>query len=359
MRINLLIDCLGAGGAQRQLVGLAIMLKEKGNEVKVATYYDIDFYKKQLDEAGVSNELIPSADNAKKRIVAVRDFFKKESPDWVIAYLETPSLVACAAKLLGCNYKLIVSERNTTQHVGMNERVRFLLYHWADVIVPNSYAQEKWLIEHHSWMKPKLQTITNFVDTNKFVPVEHMRRDIPEILVAASIWASKNTLGLIEAISIIKEKKIKCHFSWYGKSESNIDYYNQCEQLIDKLGVSDYIDLLPKTKEIHVKYQEADYFCLPSFYEGTPNVLCEAISCGLPVMVSDVCDNPMYARPDINGVLFDPNNPKEMADKIASLLGQNEDQYNTCRINSRKIAEEKLSQNVFIEKYLKLLESKE
>ena len=45
--------------------------------------------------------------------------------------------------------------------------------------------------------------------------------------------------------------------------------------------------------------------------------------------------------------------------KNVFLLGQNEDQYNTYRINSRKIAEEKLSQNVFIEKYLKLLESKE
>ena len=359
MKLNLFIDCLGAGGAQRQLVGLAIMLKERGYDVKVSTYYDIDFYKKHLDDSGVPNELIPGADNTKKRILAVRAYFKKEQPDWVIAYQETPSLVACAAKVLGCNYKLLVSERNTTQVIGMNERVRFFLYRWADAIVPNSYAQERWLIEHHSWMKPKLQTITNFVDTNKFVPVEHMRRDIPEILVVATIWASKNTLGLIVAISIIKEKKIKCHFSWYGKSESDIDYYNQCEQLIDKLGVNDYIDLLPKTKEIQAKYQEADYFCLPSFYEGTPNVLCEAISCGLPVMVSDVCDNPMYAQPDITGVLFDPNNPEDMADKIASLLRQNENQYNTYRINSRKIAEEKLSQNVFIEKYLKLLESKE
>lgn len=348
-------DSLGAGGAQRQLVGLAVMLQEKGYDVKVCTYYEIDFYKSYLDENHVPNVFIPNASSGKKRILAVKNFFKKESPDWVIAYQETPSLIACAAKLLGCNYKLIVSERNTTQHVGMNERVRFFLYRWADAIVPNSYAQERWLIEHHSWMKPKLQTITNFVDTDKFVPVEHMRRDIPEILVAASIWASKNTLGLIKAISIIKEKNIKCHFSWYGKSESNIDYYNQCDELINKLCLNDYIDLLPKTQEIHAKYQEADYFCLPSFYEGTPNVLCEAISCGLPVMVSDVCDNPMYALPDINGVLFDPNNPKDMADKIASLLGQNEDQYNKYRINSRKIAEEKLSRKTFVDKYIALI----
>ena len=66
MRIILFTDCLGAGGAQRQLVGLAVMLKEKGFDVKVATYFDIDFYKHYLDEANVPNELIPGADNQER-----------------------------------------------------------------------------------------------------------------------------------------------------------------------------------------------------------------------------------------------------------------------------------------------------
>ena len=244
MKINLFIDCLGAGGAQRQLVGLAIMLKDKGYEVKVSTYYDIDFYKKLLDDASITNELIPDAYNTSKRIWAGRQYFKQEKPDWVIAYQETPSLVACAAKLLGCNYKLIVSDRNTTQHVGMNERVRFFLYHWADAIVPNSFAQERWLAGHHSWMKPKLMTITNFVDTERFVPVEHTRRDIPEIVVAATIWASKNTLGFIEALKILADKGIKLHVSWYGKSMSDIDYFNQCLRKIEEYNLHDYIFLL-------------------------------------------------------------------------------------------------------------------
>ena len=355
MKIILFTDDLGAGGAQRQLVGLAVMLQEKGYDVKVCTYFDMDFYKSYLDENHVPNVIIPNAASGKKRILAVRKFFKIERPDWVIAYQETPSLVACAAKLLGCKYKLIVSERNTTQEVGLNERVRFFLYRWADAIVPNSYAQENWLVVHYPWMKQKLTTITNFVDTEKFVPFTHTRHDIPEILVAASIWASKNTIGLIEAISLLKEKNVQCHFSWYGKSESNIEYYNQCVDLIENLDVSDYIDLLPKTKEIHKKYQEADYFCLPSFYEGTPNVLCEAISCGLPVMVSDVCDNAIYAQPQINGILFDPRKPKDMAEKILCLLEQNDAQYKICRINSRKIAEDKLSQVFFVEKYISLI----
>lgn len=355
MKVNLFIDSLGAGGAQRQLVGLAILLKERGYNVKVATYYNYDFYKHQLDTAGIPNELIPEADNTRKRILAFRSYLKKEHPNCVIAYQETPSIVACIAKLSGCKFKLIVSERNTTQKVGLNELVRFFLYGWADEIVPNSYAQERWMKEHCKRLSDKITTITNFVNLKSFTPQTHQRRDIPEVLIAASIWASKNTLGLIRACRMLKDKDVKVHFSWYGKSETHLDYYKKCVSLVAELGVEDYINLLPKTKEIKNKYQDADYFCLPSFYEGTPNVLCEAISCGLPVIVSNVCDNSLYAQDGINAVLFNPNNPEDIAGRIQAMLRLSEEEYQSQRLSSRKIAEEKLSSEFFVEQYIKLI----
>lgn len=358
MKINLFIDCLGAGGAQRQLVGLAIMLKEKGYDVKVSTYYDIDFYKKQLDDAGVPNELIPGADNTKKRILAVRSYFKKEHPDWVIAYQETPSLVACAAKVLGCNYKLMVSERNTTQVVGMNERVRFFLYRWADAIVPNSYSQEKYLAKHHPWMKRKLKTITNFVDLEHFNFVERKKRDVPEIAIAASIWESKNTLGFIDAVADLAKKSFKFHVSWYGKTESNIEYFNKCQRKIEDYGVQEYIELKEKTKQIKTVYQTADFFCLPSFYEGTPNVICEAISTGLPVACSDVCDNSIYVHEGVNGFLFNPLDTASIANAFKKMLSVDITEYAKLSARSRAIAEEKISQARFINEYIEIIESK-
>lgn len=355
MKLNLFIDCLGAGGAQRQLVGLAIMLKERGYDVKVSTYYDIDFYKKHLDDAGVPNELIPGADNTKKRILAVRAYFKKEQPDWVIAYQETPSLVACAARVLGCNYKLLVSERNTTQVVGMNERVRFFLYHWADAIVPNSYSQEKYLVSNHPWMKSKTNTITNFVDLERFGFVKRVRKTIPEVIVVATIRESKNTKGLIQAVEIARSKGFKFHVSWYGKSEEFATYLKECEEQIQNNDLADYISLMPKTKEIQVKYKEADYFCLPSFYEGTPNVICEAISTGLPVACSNVCDNSIYVNSSRNGVLFNPEDPTDIAEKLIQLLSQSEEEYNVSCRKSRENAEELLGKDVFLKNYLSII----
>ena len=51
MKVVLLIDHLGAGGAQRQLAGLACMLKERGVDVSVFTYYPIMFYEEILQHA--------------------------------------------------------------------------------------------------------------------------------------------------------------------------------------------------------------------------------------------------------------------------------------------------------------------
>lgn len=287
----------------------------------------------------------------------MRTFLKKERPDWVVAYQETPSLLACMAKVNGCKFRLIVSERNTTQTVGMNERVRFFLYRWADAIVPNSYAQENYLISHYPWMQKKLKTITNFVDLDYFSFIERKKRKVPEIVIAATIWSSKNTLGFIEAVKKLVDRNCRFHVSWYGKSNIDMDYYNESLQKIQEYGIQDYIELKDKTKQIKNVYHNADLFCLPSFYEGTPNVICEAISTGLPVACSDVCDNYIYVKPGCNGVLFDPNNPNDMANKISQLLYISSLEFEKYQKNSRQIALGKLSKDVFVDAYVKIIES--
>ena len=70
-KILLLIDSLGAGGAQRQLVGLAVLLKQRGYDVSVATYHDDRFYVDTLLDACVPYVYLKSAHDSKRRILAV------------------------------------------------------------------------------------------------------------------------------------------------------------------------------------------------------------------------------------------------------------------------------------------------
>lgn len=359
MKILLFTDNLGAGGAQRQLVGLAVMLKNKGYSSKVCCYQDNSFYYGYLKENGVPYEVIPNSNDHKKRIFSVTRYFKEERPDWVIAFQETPSLVACIARLMLGKYKLLVSERNTTQELTIKDKIRFFLYKFANVIVPNSFSQGEFIAKYYPNLSTKINVITNFVDLKKFAQGKKKRKEIPLVMIAASVWSPKNTLNFIKAVSILKEKCIRVKFDWYGivepKTEANKVYQQNCTNLINELNVTDMLSLLPKTQQISEKYLEADYFCLPSFYEGTPNVICEAMACGCPIICSDVCDNAHYVYEDDNGYLFDPNSPEDMANVIIKALTVSDEKYELFCNKSRKIAEEKLSEEKFINSYIKIL----
>lgn len=355
-KVLLFIDSLGAGGAQRQLVGLAVLLKQRGYDVSVATYHDDRFYVDTILDAGVPYVYLKSAHNTKRRIWAVAKHIRNVRPEWVIAFLETPSIVASIAHIFNRSFRLIVSERNTTQAIGRNERIRFRLFRTVDYVVSNAYTQSKFIETHFPRLASKALTIVNFVDTEYFRALERNRSNVPEIVVAASIWKSKNTLGLIRAVRLLKDAGAQFHISWYGKVSSEQEYFDECENLIHELGVEDSISLLEKTKQIRDKYQQADYFVLPSFYEGTPNVICEAMACGLPIACSDVCDNARYVHPGENGVLFDPRSSESIAEAIFGLLSVSEDVWFECRRRSRELAVEEFSKERFVESYIKLIE---
>lgn len=357
MKILCFTDYLGAGGAQRQLVGLASMLHQKGYKVKVCYYQDITFFNEYLEERGVEHELIPSASNHIKRIPAVARYFHQEKPDWVIAYQETPSLVATLAKGFGGHFRIIASERNTTQVIGYKDKVRFFLYRWADAIVPNSYAQGRFIKEHYPNLSDKISIITNYVDLEYFSVTKHKRKEKPVIVVAASIWQQKNTLNFINAVRLLKSYGIPFEIRWYGLLPKTTPYIEECKRKVEELCLNDVFQFFPKTKDIASVYQEADYFCLPSLYEGTPNVICEAMSSGLPIVCSNVCDNGLYVRERENGFLFNPSDAKNMANTILQMLSISNEEYERLCTNSRRLAEKLLSADSFMDKYLKLINS--
>ena len=361
MKILLYTDSLGAGGAQRQLCGLAVLLKNRGYEVDVATYCDIDFYKEYLDSNLVNNVVLESSNGLFSRINSLYKYIKTAKPQVVISYQETPSLISSFVRFLGLKFYLIVSERSTTQKIGLHERVRFILYRWANKIVPNSFTQAKFLSDHDHWMRERIKTVSNYVDLEYFAFEPSLPLDnkvVPQIVIAASIWPVKNTLRFIEAMRILKGRNILYHVKWYGYSASNKDYFDTALNLIKEYRLEEYVELLPKTQNIKEVYKQCHFLCLPSIYEGTPNVIAEAMAIGRPILCSNVCDNPRYVVEGVNGYLFDPYNPEDMADKILKGLSISDHEYSQMCQESRKRAEEMLSMDTFINNYIEIIEGR-
>ena len=348
------IDSLGPGGAERQMTGLAIMLKEKGYTVFLRYHGPKHFFTNQIKNSGIDVMCLGEGKRRFQKVIIYRKEIKRIRPDVVISFLQSSSILTSILRLSGLEFKLIVSERNTNTRIGIRDYVRFNLYRIADWVVPNSYSQEAFIKEHFPFLSSKVKTIVNYVDIEKFKPIKKDRG--AEILVAATIWPSKNTVGFIKALKLLKDKGINCHVKWFGKVPDQYEYYHKCESLIEETDVSDYIDLLDKTPNIAGEYSKADYFCLPSFYEGTPNVICEALASGLPVVCSNVCDNGRYVQNRVNGFLFDPQSAEDMAAAIECVLKTSDDEYLSFKNESRRRAEIMLSSQVFINSYLDIIE---
>lgn len=359
-RILCLIDCLGIGGAERQMIGLALLLKQEGYIVDLVKYHN----QKSSGDLECRNNLdvitLSVNDSAIMKLLAVRKFIKQRGGyDCVIAYKDGPCLISSLLKAFKMKFKLIVSERNTSQVFSLRERVKFWLFRFADYIVPNSYTQEHVIKVYFPYLRKKIETITNFTDTKVFVPGTKVCSTVFTVLTTARVARQKNVLRYLDAIANLRERGIKnVHFEWYGDVQvGQEDYWCEIQEKIKDLQLENYISFYPATVQVLEKYQQCDLFCLPSNYEGFPNVVCEAMSCQKPIVCSRVCDNPFIVRENENGLLFDNTNVIDMADKLQMIIQKSEDELLVWGKRSREIAESLFSQQAFVAKYVNLIEN--
>lgn len=355
-RILCLIESIGSGGAERQLTGLAVMLKQQGYQVEVCYYVNRDFYLPYLQENRVESCFLAEASNPQTRFFALRKHIKAFKPNTVISYSTSPSMITCLHKLLGAKFNLIVSERNTTQHIGKVEKIRFFLYRWANHIVPNSHSQASFIDKYFSNLSGKVKVITNFVDTEKFSPASKALPEHEEtrMVCVGRLMPQKNLPRFIEAIGKVVNDGYKIHVDWFGLDLKDA-YSEECHNAIGSHHLEDVFVFQEPSSNIQEEYRRADVFCLPSLYEGFPNVLCEAMSCGKPVLCSRVCDNPNIVREGENGYLFDPHSVEDMASTIERYLDLDAGKKTEMSTKSREIAVDLFSVDSFIRKYIDIL----
>lgn len=355
-RILCLIENIGPSGAERQLTNLAVLLKKKGHEVEVAYYVKKEFYLPFLQENGVGHCFLDNASNPIKRFFTLRKHIRKYRPDTIVSYSVSPCMITCLLKLLGAKFNLIVSERNTTQKIDRREKLKFFLYKWANHIVPNSQSQGDFIAKHYPNLSEQVTVITNYVDTNMFVPSqgEVSELDVLRMICVGRLAPQKNIPAFLDAVAILKSKGCRFRIDWYGQDFKN-NYSQQCYDSVKKNGLDDIFFFHPQSSEIIQRYQESDIFCLPSLYEGFPNVLCEAMCCGLPVLCSNVCDNPRIMHDGINGFLFNPHGAEDMAEKMEKMIRLSAEERRNMAQKSREIAVGLFSSDVFVGKYIELL----
>ena len=182
---------------------------------------------------------------------------------------------------------------------------------------------ENKFIERFGGKKEKIANIPNGMSNeffkkeknNDFRKKNNLKKKI--VLFFGRLSETKSPDKFVEIAKLILKKRKDITFLIRGPDEG---LKNKVKKMI---GSEKEIILMNETrdrKEIIKMYQSADIFVMPSYREGLPLTLFEAMASGLPIVATPVNGIPFEIKDGENGFLVEYGNNKKFAQKIIELL---------------------------------------
>jgi len=162
----------------------------------------------------------------------------------------------------------------------------------------------------------RVELIPNGVDTALFQPPARPPANAPKrILYVGRLSEEKNLGAIVTATGHLGDRVMVVMVGSGRLQESLAAQARQAGVVLELPGVVDQ-------RRLPELYRSADVFVLASFTEGHPKVLLEAMACGVPCVASDCAGNRSLVTDGRTGLLFDPHQPKELADRLERLLAE-------------------------------------
>jgi glycosyltransferase involved in cell wall biosynthesis len=275
--------------------------------------------------------------------------------DVVISFLDSPNLINCLGSVMNSRPIRIVSERNVDHWpLSLRRRATLEAYSLVDHVVSNSLTQHQAICGYG--YADRASYIRNMVDLEKFKPVvSRIASKRLRGLCLASYQPHKNPSMPARALALIPDSQID--LVWYGNAGSpalRVELEQarlRAEQCRAPIVYHDH------ATDAAQAYADYDFVFLPSHYEGTPNVVCEAMAAGLPVVCSRVSDNPMLVQEGVNGFLFDSRDEKSFADALARIAALSEVERRQMGARNRVFAEQAFSRERFVADWMRVVET--
>jgi glycosyltransferase involved in cell wall biosynthesis len=207
-------------------------------------------------------------------------------------------------------------------HAGLRMAENFSLRRCQNYITVSDWMRRQ-VKDDFPFIK-RMDVVYNGTDPDVYKPISKEKSvfkgiDEPIVLFTSRMTAVKGANYLIDAIpQILKETK-DVHFAFVGAGDNK-----PWIELLGKRGVDKkhfsfhgYLDysILPSM------YSEAYCYMLPTLYENFPIRMLEAMSCGVPVIGSDICGIPEAVQSGRNGILVPPKDSAGIARATLELLG--------------------------------------
>ena len=185
--------------------------------------------------------------------------------------------------------------------------------------------------------------IPNGIDLERFegLPRGNIRRQLKItngqkiIIFVGTLYSIKGVKYLIQAMKLIKNGNRNARLMLVGNGKER----QSLEELTKELDLEEDVTFVGKVpnEEVPQYMIASDVFVLPSLSEGFPNVILEAMACGLPIVVTKVRGLPEIIEEGKNGFLVEPRSPEQIAEKVLQLLEDDDLRERISRNNKEKV----------------------
>jgi len=197
----------------------------------------------------------------------------------------------------------------------------------------------------------KVHSIANGFDPKKYYPIEKEKArqllglptELKLILTISRLYSEKGQRYLISAIKDIVRVRddVICYIGGTGPLKQDL------EDQISSLNLQKYVKLVGfiPDNQMSLWINAADIFILPSLGEGNPTIMFECLGCGKPFVGTKVGGIPEIITSDRYGLLVDPANSDDLAEKISIALDKEWDQ-NAIRVYAERYTWEKIASEI-------------
>lgn len=299
--ILIIIDKISNGGAQRAAVNLANGLSKSYNVILATFEIKEDNYEcssKIINlNCGKTNNKISKVYNMLKRIHKIRKIKRENNITHSISFLTVPNFINICTKL---NDKTIVSIRNEMSKIEksfIEKQMNKISCKKADIVVPVSkYVLYDQQINYKTNPK-KMKVIYNFYDQeyiNKRKE-EEIKEELAKKIIGSKIVLTigrleeqKGQWHLIRAFSKVVKEIPNAKLIILGEGSLKKYFY----ELIKELNLEENVYIIDFDSNPYKYMNVSELFVLSSLYEGMPNVVLEAMTCGLPIISTDCNGGP-------------------------------------------------------------------
>ncbi|WP_394676740.1 glycosyltransferase family 4 protein [uncultured Sphingobacterium sp.] len=149
-----------------------------------------------------------------------------------------------------------------------------------------------------------------------------------QLLYTGRIEFTKGLTELVEAVKLLADLKLDVHLNIVGwEANETKTYEKQLLQLAKFRGIEDKLTFHGKKKvgqELNAMYRKSDIYVIPSYHEGFPRTIWEAMANSLPVIATKVGAIPEYLEDKSSAILIEPKNVNSIFEAINLLINSSE-----------------------------------